>query len=129
MKSFVLLLLLLCPSFVLAQSAGLEQSSAVRLRFAPVAGDFLRITLSESETDTKLDRTARMASEDPVLEGFLAGLAPTQQTIIAKTIGIDWRIQDPDTEGNTVIAASYAFIQAEFTLGREVMASVTNFGA
>ncbi len=128
MKSLTLLLLLCCTC-ARAQSARPAESPSLPLRFAPVAGDFLRITLSERETDTKLDKTAYMAFEDPVLDKFFASLAPRKQTIVAKTIGFDWRIQDRDAEGNTVIAASYAFIRVEFTLGREVKASALHFGA
>ena len=58
-----------------------------------------------------------------------AGFAPTKQTVTDRETGYDWRIQDWDSDGNTVITVSYAFIRVATTVGREVQPSLQQFGS
>src|SRR5207249_3928810 len=89
------------------------------LRFAPTPGEYLRIVSSDRETDTEMPKTAPGKDADPE-ERLKAMSAPKKQTVTARRIAYDWRIQDRDADGNTVIEASYAFIQVTTTLGKVV---------
>jgi hypothetical protein len=89
------------------------------LRFAPTPGEYLRILSSERETETEVPPTAPGKEADPE-ERLKAMSAPKKQTVTARKIAYDWRIQDRDADGNTVIEASYAFIQVATTLGKVV---------
>jgi hypothetical protein len=89
------------------------------LRFAPTPGEYLRIVSSERETDTEVPKTAPGRDADPE-ERLRAMSAPKKQTVTARRIAYDWRIQDRDADGNTVIEASYAFIQVTTTFGKVV---------
>ncbi len=89
------------------------------LRFAPTPGEYLRIISSERETNTEVPATTPGRDADPE-ERLKAMSAPKKQTVTARRIAYDWRIQDRDADGNTVIEASYAFIQVTTTFGKVI---------
>jgi hypothetical protein len=128
MKTLLLFTLLVFTSFAQAQNVKPTQSASVTLRFAPAPGDYLRITLLETETDSNPPTAVLSRDADP-LERLKANSAPRKQTVTAREIGYDWRIEDRDADGNTVITVSYAFIRVTMTLGREVRTSLRQFGS
>ncbi len=130
MKTLLLLTILLVAATgpVHGQSTKSIEPPSVNLRFAPALGDYLRITLSETDTDTKPPTAAPGRDADP-LERLKASWAPRKQTVTAKEIGYDWRVQDRDAQGNTAIATSYAFLRVKITKDRMVRTSFRQFGA
>ncbi len=129
MKTLLLLTILLVAAAgpIHGQSTKTIEPPSVNLRFAPALGEYLRIMLSETDKDTKPRSAAPGRDADP-LERLKAISAPMNQTVTAKEIGYDWRVQDRDAHGNTAIVTSYAFVQVKITKDRIVTPSLRRMG-
>jgi hypothetical protein len=93
------------------------QKNELLVRFKPNPGDFLRIVLMDKETETA---TTNPVTEKDPLEKENENSAVRNQSVTDKEIGYDWKIQEPDANGNTVISSSFSYIRVVQKIGRKI---------
>ncbi len=114
MKALLVFTLFILTTFLHAQNIQKDESL---IRFKPNPGDFLRITLTDKETETAAPNTVPDADRN---ERLKASSALRQQSVTDKEIGYDWKIQERDADGNTVITTSFAYIRVVQTFGKQI---------
>jgi hypothetical protein len=122
---FTFLLTLFCS---VASALGQDNTpAAVALHFAPAPGDHLLLVSTDYSVDTDPPADAPPPPNADPLEQLKASLAPKKVSETRGEVGLDWKIEEPDADGNTVITVSYAYVRREITKNKQVRPSLSNF--